>query len=68
MEIKCRLKVILAEMNMTQQELMQQMSSPVSKTTMSTIANGGSTRIEIALDIAQTLGVPVESIWLLEKV
>jgi DNA-binding XRE family transcriptional regulator len=66
--LKSRLKVILAEQNVTQQDLIQRMNQPVSKTTMSQIANGGSTRIEIALDIAQTLGVPVESIWSLEKV
>lgn len=64
--IRSRLKVILAERNMQQQDLLRLMKKPVSHGAMSKIVNGTTPKLETAADIAQALNVHIDDIWFLE--
>ncbi|AKF94747.1 helix-turn-helix transcriptional regulator [Brevibacillus laterosporus] len=61
--MKSRLKVILAERNLTQQELKMKMKYPVANSTLSNIVNGTIPKLETASDIAQALEMKIEDIW-----
>jgi len=64
MRLKCRLRVLLAEMEMTQQELIQRMDKPISNSAMSQIVRGDSLpTLPTAISIAKAIGKPVEEIW-----
>lgn len=64
--MRSRLKVILAERNMSQQELKAKMKYPVANSTLSNIVNGTIPKLETAADIAQALGMKIEEIWIFE--
>ncbi|QOS99816.1 helix-turn-helix transcriptional regulator [Brevibacterium sp. JNUCC-42] len=64
--MKSRLKVILAERNLTQQELKMKMKYPVANSTLSNVVNGTIPKLETASDIALALGMKVEDIWVFE--
>lgn len=65
--LKSRLKVILAERNMRQQELLKRMIVPISHGSISKIVNGTIPKLETAADIAQALGMHIDDIWILEN-
>lgn len=65
--LKSRLKVILAERNMQQQDLIRLMKYPVANSTMSNIVNGTIPKLETASDIARVLGLRIEEIWVFEQ-
>lgn len=65
--MKSRLKIILAERNIQQQELLKLMKKPVSNGYMSKIVNGTTVpKLETAADIAKALGIKIEDIWIFE--
>ena len=64
--IKSRLKVVLAEENVSQQELIKRMKYPVANSTMSNIVNGTIPKLDTAADIAQALGKRIEEVWIFE--
>lgn len=64
--IKNTLKVVLAEENINQQELIKRMKYPVANSTMSNIVNGTIPKLDTAADIAQALGKCIEEIWVFE--
>ncbi|TMV49332.1 helix-turn-helix transcriptional regulator [Paenibacillus mesophilus] len=64
--LKSKLKVILAERNMQQQDLLKLMTYPVANSTMSNIVNGTIPKLETASDIAKALGMRIEEIWVFE--
>lgn len=64
--IKSRLKVILAERNISQQDLIKAMKYPIANSTMSKIVNGTIPKLETASDIARALGLKIEEIWIFE--
>ncbi|WP_010276370.1 helix-turn-helix transcriptional regulator [Paenibacillus senegalensis] len=65
MELKCRLRVILAEMDMTQQELIKRMDKPISNSSMSQIVRGDTLpTLTTAYMIAKALNKPIEQIWI----
>lgn len=64
--LKSRLKVILAERNLQQQDLIRLMKYPVANSTMSNIVNGTIPKLETASDIARALGMLIEEIWVFE--
>lgn len=67
MKLKCRLKVILAEMDLTQQNLIKKMSTPISNSAMSQIVRGESfPTLPTAIQIAKAVGRRVEEIWIEE--
>lgn len=67
MKLKSRLKVILAERDMSQKELINLLSEPVALSTMSKIVNGTVPKLETAFDIAGALNVHIEDIWCVEN-
>jgi DNA-binding XRE family transcriptional regulator len=64
--IKSKLKVILAEVNINQQELIKRMKYPVANSTMSNIVNGTIPKLDTAADIAHALDKRIEDIWIFE--
>lgn len=67
MKLKSRLKVILAERDMSQITLISLMSEPVALSTMSKIVNGTIPKLETAFDISNALCVKIEDIWQIES-
>jgi transcriptional regulator with XRE-family HTH domain len=64
--LKSRLKVILAERNIKQQDLLKRMKKPISHGAMSKIVNGTIPKLETAADIAKALDMHIDEIWILE--
>lgn len=58
---KCRLKVIFAEREIKQTEFSKKVG--IANNTLSGIVNGRMPTFEVALRIAEELGLPVEQIW-----
>ncbi|MFT9116535.1 MAG: helix-turn-helix domain-containing protein [Sporolactobacillus sp.] len=62
-DFKCRLKVILAERDMKQGELIKKVG--VSRATMSQLVNGKTLpNFETAYAISEALGLKIEDIWI----
>lgn len=65
MKLKCRLRVILAELEITQQELLQRMEKPIANASMSQIVRGSSMpTLLTAFMIAKALNMKIEEIWI----
>ncbi|MED1663489.1 helix-turn-helix transcriptional regulator [Brevibacillus laterosporus] len=65
MKLQCRLRIILAEHNMKQLDLLKQMDEPISHASLSQIVQGKNLPTLItALQIAKALKMPIEEIWL----
>ncbi len=59
------MRVILAEMDMTQQELIKRMDKPISNSSMSQIVRGDTLpTLTTAYMIAKALNKPIEQIWI----
>lgn len=63
--IRCRLKVIFAERNIKQIEFAKLIG--VANSSMSAIANGRVPTLDVAMKIAEELGMKIEDIWVREQ-